>query len=412
MLLGRPLVSPALSCRHLLCASYVCAHGDWSEAIARRSQQTMPNMSRPPFRMKRKAAQACADAQSAFGEDVARMMAEPDEGGYVLNEDGADEEVSAPEKKKKKVGKAFKLSKCPVCLKSVEHCGKWSAESTTKQGKRILEGPGCWDCLQLYEDGNYSMRSDRKMQTFTNFCDEASRNESFRNELQSALQIQSKAAKRSFDDEECCWVVQEGWRAETYYEGVSVKTFAEKHGCSVNAAGYKVQDLLDPKGKMFKGLLQRDSSMPHVKYVKYADHMLCRRVARLPYGRSVDAKQGQEVYKHNLASEGKKGMWHKLACCSISSEDIAARAASRLRKDDSVLEKLGAGAKSSDDEDEDGDEDSCEGSNESGEEEDNDTGGEVCVKPEASSGSGPTGIASTTKGGSKCISSSTGLEHT
>lgn len=57
-------------------------------------------------------------------------------------------------------------------------------------------------------------------------------------------------------------------------------------------------------------------------YIKFSDHLVCRRIVRLEYGRVVDVGQGSDVYSHIPAAEGKMGMWHKLANGCVRVFDI------------------------------------------------------------------------------------------
>lgn len=81
------------------------------------------------------------------------------------------------------------------------------------------------------------------------FCDAADKDEGFRAEFSSAQKTERKAERRNDDNEESCLGVQDGRRAETYYQGLRAKTFQEQFGCSFNETGFKVQDLHEDQGK-------------------------------------------------------------------------------------------------------------------------------------------------------------------
>ena len=270
-----------------------------------------------------------ADAQRAWAGEVDEMLHGPNEDGVSLLGRAGAAEATTQAPPRKKLRKVYKLSKCPVCQHSVEACAAWVAESKSRVGKRILEGPGCLRCADLYEDGNFKYMKTRKLDTFEMFCDACEKDQSFRESCQVAQRVKDKTSKRSYENEECTLVTLEGWRAEDSYVGVTSKNFQTKYGCSITAAGYKTHDLQNTLGATYKGMLQTESDEPNTKYVKYTDTVVARKIFKMPMSACVREGQGQDVFTHSVGQQAIKGMWQKLRCCSVTDRDVKQKIAKR-----------------------------------------------------------------------------------
>ena len=150
-----------------------------------------------------------------------KLLAEGDSG---LCEEEYQSNPQANERRTK--GNHAKVAKCPCCKRSVEKCNRWHGEKENRLGKRILLGPGCADCYELFVAGDFQHRTDVDVGSFEKCCRALSNgNETQEKDVSTARAVKCRTEELSSTPEECTEVVRSGWRVVTEYRGYSQQQF-------------------------------------------------------------------------------------------------------------------------------------------------------------------------------------------
>ena len=251
-------------------------------------------------------------------------MAAPDDNGESLGDAPSAEPVEPQTKKAK-----YNMKKCPCCLKSVEACPKWCAETNNKAGKRVLHGPGCADCFRTYHVGNYDLWTTKKLGAFDLFCAECESDPSFREGFQTAMLILIGNAEPSFFKSKCTMLSNEGYKAYYRIEGLTMSQFKEEYNCSITDAGFRVPDLKDPFGNTFKGITRLKKDCPYVQYEYFGDFVSQRSDLKLPENAMLYDGQQDLVFDSMRSAGTKAGMGQRLRCCDVTHEQIQEKIAKK-----------------------------------------------------------------------------------
>lgn len=162
-------------------------------------------------------------------------------------------------------------------LKKYQHCllcgcdsdDNVFAASKVVKGKTVADGPGCMPCYVVWVQGNFGIMVSG-VDTFDGFCHHCVQpaGEAAKGKFKEA-----KATSTAFEVEkpkpflaaEVSGHSASGYTAKSCYMGLTAKSFFNKFQVTPESLGFRLQDLVNEHGKVFKGVLMMDPEQPDVR---------------------------------------------------------------------------------------------------------------------------------------------------
>lgn len=118
---------------------------------------------------------------------------------------------------------------------------------------RVPFGDACEKCWKAYVHGDFEAQG-----SWEQVVDDAAENEEKGAELQSAIDVQSGQAQKTWLPQEMKVSRKQTLVAKCLYRGLRPGEFQKRFGVEASSLGYKVQDLIHPDQSVYKGILVRD----------------------------------------------------------------------------------------------------------------------------------------------------------
>eukprot|EP00959_Pyramimonas_sp_CCMP1952_P032290 677686-Pyramimonas_sp.AAC.1 len=117
-----------------------------------------------------------------------------------------------------------------------------------------------------------------------------------------------------------------GYRVLCRKVGLTKTEFEAEYKKSPDEYGLRLQDLVSPSGKQYKGVLKNwEGETGGYLYEFYRDVVTSRTNYVCHASHNIHAEQGAAAFKRTAESELKKGMLQKLKCCNLDKASILAR---------------------------------------------------------------------------------------
>jgi hypothetical protein len=200
------------------------------------------------------------------------------------------------------------------------------AASRVVKGKTVADGPGCMPCYVVWVQGNFGIMVSG-VETFDGFCHHCAEPAG---EADKVSFKEAKATSSAFDVEkpkpflaaEVSGHSASGYTAKSCYMGLTAKSFFNKFQVTPESLGFKLQDLVNEHGKIFKGVLMIDPDQPDVRYEFFRTVSSDKHELKMPRSSMLWSGQDKLVYENMLAESAKSPMLQKLRTATLTVDQV------------------------------------------------------------------------------------------
>ncbi|CAK0881100.1 unnamed protein product, partial [Prorocentrum cordatum] len=229
---------------------------------------------------------------------------------------------AAVEKPAAKPPKKFKSADCPTCKKPATE-RQFHASAKLVDGK-IVTDQGCLSCEEVFICAGLADEYD--VDNFAEFTQLCLSNKAAQSAFVGCLKMYDRMSHNTaagIQLGEVGLATSAGYRVIAYKRGLTPAQFLSIYSKHPGEIGLRVNDLMAPNGKRYKGILKDDEGETlGYKYEFYTDSHAFKSDLLCPRERVLHAGQVSTSWKKSQNAELKKGMLQLLKCCTLTDQKI------------------------------------------------------------------------------------------